>query len=195
MSDRKDDAPPAESGATESAPAVRDRWWVDTGDKQRERAAVPVQRPAVGSRFYRSGLGFDQEVARTRLTDNNLKLLVEANPAPGEWGYVQLAERPHREQNRLRIMDQVRLPPYARGVVVDCGRTLRLLVTGEEFGRRLLDLTLGEPPSFDAWIDGEWVRERVFRDQRSALGALRRYIPEFLSPDGIAAWEAMRAQV
>ncbi len=192
MSEHKGDAPPPEGGG----PAVRDRWWVDTGDKQRERApASAAPRPPVGSRFYRSGVGFDQEIARTRLTDLNLKLLQEANPAPGEWGYVRLAEKPHREQNRLRILDQVKLPPYARGVVVDCGRTLRLLVTGAPLGQRLLDLTLGEPPSFDAWIDGDWVRERVFRDQRSALGALRRYIPEFLSPEGIAAWEAMRAQV
>lgn len=193
MSERKDDTPPAEGGG----PAVRDRWWVDTGDKkQRERApAKPAEKPTVGSRFYRSGIGFDQEVARTRLTDLNLKLLQEANPAPGEWGYVRLADKPHREQNRLRILDQVKLPPYARGVVVDCGRTLRLLVTGTPLGERLLELTLGEPPSFDAWIGADWVRERVFRDQRSALGALRRYIPEFLSPEGIAAWEAMRAQV
>lgn len=195
MSAPEGDAPEGGGGAEGGAPAVKDRWWVDTGDKKRERSVPATPRPPVGSRLYRSGAGFDQDVARTRLTDNNLRLLREANPAPGEWAYVLLAEKPHREQNRQRIVEQVTLPPYAHGLVVDCGRTLRLLVSGQPLGARLLDLTLSEPPSFDAWIGNEWVRERVFRDQRSALGGLRRYIAEFLSPEGIAAWEAMRAQV
>lgn len=178
------------------APAVRDRWWVDTGDKRRERAAAPAAPVStVGRRFYRTGAGFDQDAARTRLSDNNLRLLRDADPAEGEWAYVRLADKPHNEQNRARILAQVPLPGYARGVVVDCGRTLRLLVTGTPIGERILDLTLVDSPSFDGWVDGEWVRERVFRDQRSALGALRRLIPEWLSPEGIAAWEAMRARV
>lgn len=175
------------------APAVKDRWWVDSGDKRRERAPAP---PApVGSRLYRSGAGFDQEVARTRLSDNNRRILVEANPADGEWVYKLLADKPHNEQNRQRVISQVPLPPYARGVVVDCGRTLRLLVTGTPLGDRILDLTLANNPSFDCWVDGEWVRERTFRDQRSALGALRRFIHEWLSAEGMAAWDAIRARV
>ena len=174
-------------------PAVRDRWWVDSGDKGRARAPAP---PApVGGRFYRSGAGFDQDVARTRLSDNNRRLLIEANPAEGEWAYKCLVERPHNEQNRRRILAQVRLPAYARGVVVDCGRTLRLLVTGSPLGDRILDMTLSETPSFDCWVDGEWVRERTFRDQRSALSALCRFIHELLSAEGMAAWEAIRARV
>jgi hypothetical protein len=177
-------------------PAVKDRWWVDTGDKRREHAAPAAPaRPPVGSRFYRSGVGFDQETARSRLTDLNLKILIEANPAEGAWGYVQLAETRFAERERERIKDQVPLPRYARGVVVDCGRSIRLLVTGTPVGQRILDLTLGECPSFDCWIDGEWVRERLFRDTRSALQSLRRYIPEYLSPEGIAMWELLRAQV
>lgn len=176
-------------------PAVKDRWWVDS-DKKRAAAAAAAAAPApVGSRFYRSGIGFEQDKARARLTDLNLKLLIEANPDDGEWGYVQLAEKPHPERERDRIREQITLPRYARGVLVDCGRSVRLLITGTPLGARILDLTLGECPSFDAWIDGDWVRERVYRDNRSALAALRRYIPEFLSPEGIAAWEAIRAQV
>jgi hypothetical protein len=197
MSTPDGESPPngSDGGGPEGGgPAVKDRWWVDTGDKKRERA-VAAPRPPVGSRLYRSGVGFDQDKAKSRLTDNNLKLLREANPEGGKWAYLLLADKPHREQNRDRIVEQVTLPPYAHGVVVDCGRTLRLLVTGTPMGDRLLDLTLSEPPSFDAWIEGDWVRERVFRDQRSALSGFRRYIAEFLSPEGIAAWEAMRARV
>jgi len=179
-----------------SPPAVKDRWWVETRDKKRERE-VPVAAPAapVGSKFYRSGIGFNQETARSRLTDLNLKLLMQANPPEGDWGYVQLAETTFSERERERIKEQVGLPRYARGVLVDCGRSVRLLITGTPLGQRILDLTLGDNPSFDCWIDGEWVREQLFRDTRGALGALRRYIPQYLSPEGIAAWEGMRAQV
>jgi hypothetical protein len=180
----------------EQAPAVKDRWWVDTGDKKKERQPAPPQPVStVGKRFYRTGAGFDQDKARTRLSDNNHRILMEANPADGEWAYLLLADKPHNQQNRERIQGQVTLPPYARGVVVDCGRTIRLLITGTPPGERILDLTLGDTPSFDCWIEGDWVRERVFRDQRSALGALRRFIPELLSPEGIAAGEAVRPRV
>ena len=180
----------------EEAPAVKDRWWVETGDKRRERSSVPPTPAApVGSRFYRSGIGFSQEVARSRLTDLNLKLLIEANPPEGEWGYVQLAETCHPERERERIKEQIGLPRHARGVLVDCGRSVRLLITGTPIGQRILDLTLGDNPSFDCWIDGEWVHEQLFRDSRAALSALRRYIQQYLSPEGIANWQALRAQV
>jgi len=179
-----------------SPPAVKDRWWVETGDKRRERkAAAPPPPTPVGSKFYRAGVGFNQETARSRLTDLNLKLLMQANPPEGGWADLRLAETSHPERERERIKEQVGLPAYARGVLVDCGRSVRLLITGTPIGQRILDLTLGDNPSFDCWIDGEWVRERLFRDNRSALGALRRYIPEYLSPEGIATWESLRAQV
>lgn len=180
----------------DSSPAVKDRWWVETGDKKKERVApAPAPAAPVGSKFYRSGIGFDQETARSRLTDLNLKLLMQANPPEGGWGYVQLAETSHSEGQRERVKEQIGLPPYARGVMVDCGRSVRVLITGTPVGQRILDLTLGDNPSFDCWVDGEWVRERVFRDQRGAIGALRRYIREYLSPEGIATSESLRAQV
>ncbi len=202
MSTPGDGGPPSggpEGGAPDGGgPAVKDRWWVDTGDKKRERSA-PVApaapAPVVGGRFYRSAIGFEQEAARSRLTDNNVKLLMAANPLDGTWGYVQLAEKPHNEQNRESLVAQMALGPYARGVVVDCGRTLRFIVSGEPLGQRLIDFTLGDTPSLDIYIEGEWVRERVFREQRGALSAFRRAVVDFLSPEGIAAWDAIRAQV
>lgn len=196
MSDQPDgDEPEQPEEAAVEEPAVKDRWWAETAEKRRERAAAAVPPSPVGSRFYRSGIGFNQEVARSRLTDLNLKLLMEANPPEGGWGYVQLAETRFPERDRERIKEQVALPAYARGVLVDCGRSVRLLFTGTPLGQRVIDLTLGESPSLDCWIDNEWVRERLFRDTRSAMQALTRAIAEVLSPEGIATWEARRAQV
>jgi hypothetical protein len=181
-------------------PTVKDRWWVDTGDKnkkgQKPAAPAPAEKEAapVGSRLYRSAVGFDQEIARTRLTDLNMKLLVEANPPEGGWGYVQLAETPFPEAEREKIKSRINLPGYARGAVIDGGRSLRLLFTGTPIGERILDLALTEVPSFDCWINGDWVREEVFANRRHALGRIRKLIEEFLSPEGIALWESLRAQ-
>lgn len=181
-------------------PTVKDRWWVDTGDKnkkgQKPTAPAPPDKPAapVGSRLYRSAIGFDQEIARARLTDLNMKLLVEANPPEGGWGYVQLAEKPFPEQERERIKSKINLPTYARGAVIDGGRSLRLLFTGTPIGERVLDLALTEVPSFDCWIHNDWVREEVFENRRHALSRIRKLIDEFLSPEGIALWETLRAQ-
>jgi len=93
-----------------------------------------------------------------------------------------------------RIKKLVPLPPYARAVIVDCGRSLRLLVTGTPLGERTLELTLGESPSFDCWVRNEWVREALFDDADKALKALQRFMRDYLSPEGIARAEAIAAR-
>lgn len=195
MSSEKSE-PQGEAKSAEEDKAVKDRWWVDFGGKEREKP--PKVGPAtvpVGEKFYRAAAGFEQEAARSRLTDNNLKLLIEANPAEGEWGYVLLAERPFPRDKAERIRESVPLPPYARGAFIDSGRTVRLLVTGTPIGERILELALTRDPSFDCWIHGDWVREALYRDRKRALRALRQHIEEYLSPDSIRAWESDRARV
>ncbi len=172
-------------------PNVKDRWWVDAGEK---RSQKPRPSGPAGSSFYRAGAGFDQETARTRLTDLNMKLLIEANPPEGGWGYVQLAETPYPERERERIKGMIPVPAYARGALIDSGRSVRLLFTGTPIGERILELALGEVLSFDCWVHGDWVREAVFEDMRKAAAAFNKLVDEFLSPAGIANWEALRAQ-
>lgn len=165
-------------------PVTLNKWWVDLGGAEK----VEVKRPPgpAGSQFFEVARGFEQERARERLTDDNLKLLSEADPQEGGWGYVRLSAATYPERELERVKKLVTLPPYARGVVVDCGSTLRLLVTGTPLGARLLELTLGETPSFDCWVCHEWVREALFDDADKALRALRQFIREYLSPAGIA---------
>lgn len=169
------------------------RWWVDTSGKDRHKVQpAPTNLP--GSKFFRAGAGFSQEPARDRLTDNNLKIVKQAMPEEARWSYVKLGDAAVAERERERIEREVVLPPYARGVLVDCGRSVRLLVTGTPIGERLLDLTLGEAPSFDCWIRDEWVREIVFKDSNSAVRAFKRLIPEYLSPEAIALAEEIAAR-
>jgi hypothetical protein len=169
------------------------RWWVDSSGKER---AKPQPAPAniAGAKFFRAGIGFSQEPARERLTDNNLRIVKAAMPEEGRWSYVKLGEQSFSERERERISREIALPSYARGVLVDCGRSVRLLVTGTPIGERLLDLTLNEAPSFDCWIRDEWVREIVFKDTTAAIRAFKRLIPEYLSPEAVALAEEISAR-
>jgi hypothetical protein len=184
----------AEPETPEQKPdAIANRWWVDSSGKERNRPQ-PAPTALAGAKFFRAAVGFAQEPARDRLTDNNLKIVRQAAPPEGEWVYVKLNDSAFSERERERITREIALPPYARGVIVDCGRTLRLLVTGTPIGDRLLDLTLGEAPSFDCWVHGEWVRETVFKDNNFALRAFKRLVPEYLSPEAIRLSEEIAAR-
>jgi len=173
-------------------PKVTDRWWVETTPKQRQKPTRPAG-PA-GMSFFTVAHDFEQDRARERLTDNNLKLLQQGNPEEGQWGYVQLAETKYPERELERLKQLIALPPYARGVICDSGRTIRVLITGTPVGERLLELALGESPSFDCWVDGDWVREELFDDVNSALKAFRKYLRDYLSPEGIAHSRAIAAR-
>jgi hypothetical protein len=122
----------------EDGPAVEDRWWVDTGKTtERSRAAATGERPPIGTRFFDIGYEFDQERARTRLTDVNLKFLEEAAPEIGEWKMIRMVPDesvPPAELERLKA--RLPLPPRARGVIVDSGRSVRFIITGDPVGER-----------------------------------------------------------
>jgi hypothetical protein len=172
---------------------VDSRWWIDTTDKK--RPAPATSEADVGSRFFRAGLGFEQDRARDRLTDNNLKILNESQPPEGGWAYVQLAEQRHPERDVERVRRAMKLPAYARAVLVDSGRVVRVLVTGTPVGKRILEFTLGYAPSFDCWIDDEWVEERVFKHPSEAIKAAGQLVHRYLSPEEIARGEAISARV
>ncbi|MGD0948190.1 MAG: hypothetical protein ABSA52_12230 [Candidatus Binatia bacterium] len=185
----------ARRGAEEKpgqGPTVTNRWWVDLGGTEKTRPKRPPE--AAGIQLFQVGRDFEQEKAKEQLTDHNLKLLMATDPAEGGWGYVRLAETSYPERELDRVKKLVALPPYARGVIVDCGRSVRILVTGTPVGERLLELALGEAPSLDCWVRGEWVREDLFGDADKALKALQRHIREYLSPQSIARGEAIAAR-
>jgi len=182
---------PTEDRGTQK-PTVANRWWVDVGGKEK----VKVVRPAgpAGSGFFTVAHDFEQERARERLTDNNLKILMSAEPVEGEWRSVRLAETSYPDRELDHIKKLISLPPYARGVVVDCGRSIRILVTGTPVGDRILEMALGEAPSFDCWVHQEWVHEALFDDGDKAIRALQRYIRQYLAPQSIARHEEIVAR-
>src|SRR3989475_11104058 len=78
-------------GGKGDRPTVENRWWVDQGKDAR---GMPLERPPApfGGRFFRTGAGFDQDRARLRLTDSNLKWLEESQPPADGWTTVHVLE-------------------------------------------------------------------------------------------------------
>jgi len=156
------------------------RWWVDHGTP-RERAARRVEREATtADSFFRAAAGYNQEVARTLLTDLNLKLLEEGSPPPGGWGYLRLTSERFSQEAFEQIKRAVQVPPGARALAVDSGVSLRVILTGTPPGERLLELRFSEESSFDAWLRGEWVGEAVFKQMREALSAAPAFVARHL---------------
>jgi hypothetical protein len=187
QSDPPPGAPPGESAADDSKPAVENRWWVDTGAKKergggsaRTDRESETDRPIVGDRFFRVGYGFDQDRAQRELTDSNLNFIRQANPREGTWAYLLVTEEPSSPERLNKVKRMLRLPKWARGVLVDAGNSIRAIATGEPVGERIVELTIGSQSSFDAWSGGEWVREKAFRSRERALregtGLMVRYL-------------------
>lgn len=172
--------------------AVNNRWWAEVG---KEKKPPPARPAPVGSRFYRAAEGFEQEKARERLTDHNLKILKQAQPTLGEWTYIALVERAMSQQQREKIKRALSLPRFAAAVFVDCGRSARVIATGTPPGERVLELTLGGAPSLDCWVRDDWVREDVFRSTDEAIRAFRRAVDQYLSPAAIERANAIVAKV
>jgi hypothetical protein len=158
-------------------------WWVEKL-KTREKVKLEEGQTFVGANFFRSVEGYDQEEATKNLTDLNLKLLLQANPGLGEWGYVALVAERSPATEIERVKRALPLPPEARAVLVDAGLSLRAIVTGTPIGERLLEFNFIDEASFDCWVQGEWIREDVFRGKRELLrhasDLLRRYMEKDL---------------
>ncbi len=167
---------------------VENRWWVETTVK-RPRQARPEaekaveeppseQQPAdaeVIARFYSVAKGYEQERAKEDLTDNNLRIARAAEPQPGQWVYVPMTEEHYPERLIKRVKDEFRLPREARGIVLDHGRLVRLLICGPQLEDWMIDVTLSDEPSVDVYVWNTMCRERLFRRAEEALRQARRW--------------------
>jgi len=174
-------------GGKGDRPTVENRWWVDQG---KDAKGNPVPRPPAqfGHRFFRTGEGFEQERARVRLTDSNLKWLEEASPPVGGWALVRALPGEQVPEARVeKVKAAFKLPPGGRGVLIDSGTTLRAIISGEPLGERLVEVRLGDESSFDAWVNGEWVREALFRSFDEALRRAPGLVPEYLTTSRAAS--------
>ena len=173
-----------ENGTADKDSSAQRRWWIDQG-KARERKALPSNdKPTGGASFFQAGIGYDQDTARSRLTDLNLKLLAEGAPPENGWGYLQMTPDRFPTRTLEQIKRAVPLGPGVRALAVDSGVSLRVILTGNPQGERLLELRFGEQSSFDAWVSGEWVEEALFERLPEALRAAGAFVTQYLpGPD------------
>src|SRR5262245_24551422 len=54
-------------------------------------------------------------------------------------------------------------------------------------GARLVEIRLGDESSFDAWVNGEWVREVLFRNLDDALRRVPGLVREYLTTSRAAS--------
>ncbi len=160
-------------------PNVENRWWVETivkkPRKQQQKSEGEMPQLPVAMSFYQVARDYDQERAKDDLTDNNLRIAREANPPQGDWVYVAMTEEHYPPHLIKRVKEEFRLPREARGIVIDHGRVVRLLICGPQLEDWMIDITLGDEPSVDVYVWGTMYRERLFRRAEEALRQSRRW--------------------
>lgn len=165
-------------------PFEETKWWIDRGPvKEREKPAAPV-KGIVEKWAYELLKGYNQDQAVKNLVDINPKILKELSVAPGEWGYFSLEVGTYPAERLVRIKSGLPLPPGARGIVIDAGYSVRVVITAEPIGERYVDINFTEAPSLDYWVNGQLVAERVFSNVGEALKKIRPDLAAYLnSPD------------
>ena len=154
-------------------------WWVEE-HKSRERAKQTERRAPAGASFFKTVEDYDQVQAEKNLTDLNAKLLAEADPAPGEWGYVALLEKKSSQREIDKVKRALPLPPNVRGAIVDSGLSLRAVVADTQDLGIMMEFNFIEEASFDCWIQNEWVSEQVFRGKHALLKRSERLLKRYL---------------
>lgn len=172
-------------------PNVENRWWVETSVKRPRQPKPEHDRPEAGKsepnggaelpqstiveRFYSVARDYEQDRAKEDLTDNNLRIAHAADPQPGQWVYVPMTEEHYPERLIKRVKDEFRLPREARGIILDHGRLVRLLICGPELEDWMIDVTLSDEPSVDVYVWNTMYRERLFRRAEEAMRQARRW--------------------
>lgn len=157
------------------------KWWIDRGPvKEREKPAAPA-KGIVEKWAYELLRNYNQDQAAKNLVDINAKLLKGLSVGSGEWGYYSLEIGTYPTEKLAKIKSGLPLPAGARGLVIDAGYSVRVIITGEPIGARFVDVNFTDAPSLDYWVDGQLVEERVFANVGEALKRIRLDLPTYVS--------------
>jgi len=165
-------------------PFEETKWWIDRRPvKEREKTAEPV-KGIVEKWAFELLKNYNQDEAAKNLVDINQKILKGLDIAPGEWGYYSLDVGTYPSEKLARIKNSLPLPRGCRGVVIDAGFSVRVIITGQPIGERYVDINFVDAPSLDYWVNGQLIEERVFANVGEALKRIRPDLPSYLEPPG-----------
>ncbi|MPZ75976.1 MAG: hypothetical protein GEU77_05585 [Deltaproteobacteria bacterium] len=156
------------------------KWWIDRGPvKDREKPVAPV--PGIIEKWaYELLRGYNQDQAAKNLVDINSRLLKELSVTAGEWGYFSMDVGIYPVEKLAKIKNGLPLPAGARGLIVDAGYSVRVVITGDPVGQRYVDINFTDAPALDYWVNGVLVQERVFSNVGEALKRIRSDLPRYL---------------
>ena len=166
-------------------PFEETKWWIDRGPvKEREKPAEPV-KGIIEKWAYELLKNYNQDQAQKNLVDINSKILKGISIAAGEWGYYSLDVGNYPPDKLAKIKSSLPLPAGSRGIVIDAGYSVRVIITGEPVGERYVDINFTDSPSLDYWVNGQLVEERVFSNVGEALKRIRPDLADFLKPSRV----------
>ena len=166
----------------EDKPFEETKWWIDRRPvKEREKSAEPV-KGIIEKWAFELLKNYNQDEAAKNLVDINQKILQGIDIAPGEWGYYSLEVGTYPSEKLTRIKGSLPLPRGSRGVIIDAGYSVRVIITGEPVGERYVDINFVDAPSLDYWVNGQLIEERVFANIGEALKRIRPDLPSYLDP-------------
>jgi hypothetical protein len=157
------------------------KWWIDRGPvKERDKPAEPI-KGIIEKWAYELLKNYNQDQAAKNLVDINSKILNGMSVASGEWGYYSLDVGTYPPERLAKIKSGLSLPAGTRGIVIDAGYSVRVIITGEPVGERYVDINFTDAPSLDYWVNGQLVEERVFSNVGEALKRIRADLPDYLN--------------
>ena len=166
-------------------PFEETKWWIDRGPvKEREKPAEPV-KGIIEKWAYELLKNYNQDQAQKNLVDINSKILKGMSIAAGEWGYYSLDVGSYPPDKLAKIKSSLPLPAGSRGIVIDAGYSVRVIITGEPVGERYVDINFTDSPSLDYWVNGQLIEERVFSNVGEALKRIRPDLADFLRPSRV----------
>lgn len=158
------------------------KWWIDRGPvKEREKPAEPV-KGIIEKWAYELLKNYNQDQAAKNLVDINPRILKELSVARGEWSYFSLEVGTYPPDKLAKIKAGLPLPTGARGIVIDAGYSVRVVITAEPIGERYVDINFTDSPSLDYWVNGQLVEEKVFSNVGEALKRIRPALHRYMNP-------------
>ena len=147
-------------------------------DRSRNGKSLPTPVKGIIEKWaYELLKNYNQDQAAKNLVDINPKFLKELTIAPGEWGYYSLEVGTYPPDKLAKIKSGLPLPRHPRGIVIDAGFSVRVIITGEPVGERFVDINFIDSPSLDYWVNGQLIEERVFSNIGEALKRIRPDLP------------------
>ena len=157
------------------------KWWIDRGPKKKEAGAAEGEQKGIIERWAFELLkDYQQERALKNIVNINQRAIVGFDAEGKRWGYVSLGVGRFPQKRLNHIREALRIPRYAKTLIIDAGYSVRFLITGDPPGEKVVEINFTEAPSMDYWINNELVEERLFNSIDDALRRLRQALHRYL---------------